>query len=611
MQYFRDLSQNFDDIKKRKFVLTEHTLSTPYLSISDNDSLSTIVDVNYKHILSKYRLDKEVYETFIQTLISQKENVKFAAKDEEGILQGNVLSAKDNLIFESLNNSIKCLFLTLSRDRLSTYEKSILTNTFCTLGPVYFGVYSLGVEDLLFVFKDETNVLKSLLNSIIEKYRIQFKDYNLKEVLNFYSDRFFKNLQTSNQLSLVRIQQVYSQITNDFNAGCPIHISDLFYVDILNNADKKYTLDLFQSYADGLLQAKAILGSQVIDNDLGKIGNFTARTVSNSLESFIPREEINTYSINNLGTVNFSYKNFLVSDKTLLSSRTFKEFVNLLSLQIEDLRDVRNSFFFRKFFNLDPDKVNKILSNFKELVDTLKVVYSLPFKASVLTKDDIFVIEYPLKSLVNNIMDHMKRKCTYDEIYTNSYKSRVIILFEKFLELMEINPITENFVRGKVIEFLFLNKIVELLNKDQANGKLLIGILLVFLNSNTDDGFLNIIKTTFDKKFYLFRNLDYLNSVLKPLINGDPSVELLVQENVIEIRTYNIQTFITLSVTDLSYLQFNLTISKNSLSNLNRYSGSVISSVSKNLTSKSSMTQNPPPKSPSQRSKPIEKSESR
>lgn len=571
MQYFRDLSDNFDDIKKRKFVLTEHTLATPFLSITEEDSLVTVVDANYKHILSKYRLNREVYDSFFQTIISQKENIKFVSKDEEGVIQGPILSAKDNLISESLNNSLKCLLITLSRERISTYEKSILQNTFCTFGPVYFGIYCLGVEDLLFVFKDETNVLKSILNSISEKYRIDFKDYNLVQVLNFYSERFFKNVHVNNQLTLSRIQQTYSQVVNDFNMGCPVHISDLFYVDLMLNADKDYAKDFFTSYSEGLILTKKILGSEVIDNDLAKVGNFSSKTAQNSLEKFIPREEINNYSINNLGEVKFSYKNLLSSDKVLLSSRTLKEFLNLISLRIEDLKDVNNSFFFRKFFNLDPDKANKILSSFQGLTDTLRVVYTLPFKASVLTKDESFVLEYPLKSLVSNVVEHMKRKCSYDEIYTNSYKSRIIILFEKFLELMEINPITENFVKSKVVEFLFLNKVSELLNKEPANGKLIVGILLTFLNSNTDDGLLNIIKTTYDNKFYMFRNLDFLNSILKPLLNGDPSLEVLITENIIEVRTYNLKVIITLSVSDLSYLQFNLFLSKNSLGILNRY----------------------------------------
>jgi len=578
MQYFEDLIANFNDIKKRKFKLTEisdpleqQNIFTPGQEV---DPIQITFQSNYKNILPQYRLDQMIYDQFFMKF--QMLMLHYAGKTEDGVLNGQVFDlSQEEFFIDAIQNQLRVFLTFLGREKVSTYEKELLKSSFSFIGENYFCISLYGSDDLSFVFKDENNVLRSIFNSLSEKYKIQFNSYDLKKVLNFYSNNFFKNLSVGTELTTSKIVSLYQGIMQNFLMGSPIHISDLFYVDLIQLIGSKYSIDLITGYSEGLLSLKNRLGASTILNDPSYPGRFIAQIGNEKvLENYFPPKEIEDFNLfeqaETNSVVRFKNSTYLDLDKVSLGSKTYFSFYSFLKGNFTTVEDVQSNLVVRNLLNIDPTILNRLVGTINDFCDSINRIFYLPFKASIHKDDGTTIIEYPLKDIIRNVLLTMKKTCTYSEIYENTYKSKVISLLERIMEQKDLSPALENFIRSKLCEVLFIAKLAETITKDKFSGKFLICLLIIFLSGSADQGELTAISTVLGKDFVLFRTNDLINSIIKPLVKGDPSVTLEVVDNQIIVRTFNTSVHINLSISDLMYLKFSLYVPKTTIEKYNR-----------------------------------------
>src|SRR3990167_8761965 len=122
MQYLSDLLENFEDIKKRKFKLSESVAIEAFRSSKEvtPDALFVLLQENHKRIIGKYRLDLEIYLQYFQNLLLSQTPLLYSKKDTNGLLTGEVVPLSDEeFISKGIAYSFYTLLNSLYKERMS------------------------------------------------------------------------------------------------------------------------------------------------------------------------------------------------------------------------------------------------------------------------------------------------------------------------------------------------------------------------------------------------------------------------------------------------------------------------------------------------------------
>lgn len=581
MQYLDDLLENFEDIKKRKFKLSESVNFEAFRSTKEvsPDALIALVQENHKRIIGKYRLDLEVYLMFFQNLLLSQTEVLYPKKDTNGILTGEMIPlSQEEFINKGIIHSFYSLFNTLTKDKMSTYEKILLKSNFVTFDN-YVGINCYGLEDLCFVFGDSQNVIKSILNSIKEKYKVEFTGTPLKDVLNFQSNQFFDNLSVNNILSLDKIKMVYSQVADPFKMDLvPVHVSDLFYIDLMALAESKYAIDLVSKFSGAQRALKTTLGLDSIEIvapaelasqkriGVGKNAGIAISTLFRDEEIFdknILKSNGTTQSINLNSKTYINTKSVLIGTKFYSDFSTLLDETNPIGIQAE--------LYLRQFLSLSPDYFNTVKQNLGKFHDFIGKLFEIPFKANVYNPEtDESKLEYPFKLFISNLLKNIKEKCTYEEIYELGYKFKMLRILSQVEDEKYPTDFVTSFMKNKVCEFLVVSKISEEYFKNNSFARIYLSMLLVMLGGSKDTGQVSVISDLDSSKNYIFRTNELVNIIVRPFLNADPTLECIFNNNTITFKTIGYQLSLVFNIQNFDTLKVSLLSTKNTIEKLAR-----------------------------------------